>query len=213
MEATVVYEHAKIDIGYRNNFMGYVVSCRFMNIKTIHIGTTLALITLMLGLGAGLPSTVHALATTNQPESSSLKGALTSIQSDPVDNNTSWIVSGVFRMDNMSETTAGGGSSPTFNSSFYMVKTDGTALHTHDVYDLQLTGQPSMSGNSTIFNGTATVTMREGPVEDVPISINLMDDSAVSIWFDPTQVQNHFGDSPIYGTQHLICVESPEYCK
>jgi hypothetical protein len=55
--------------------------------------------------------------------------------------------------------------------------------------------------------------MREGPVEYVPTSISLMDNSAVSIWFDPTKVQNHFGDSQNYGTQHLVCVESPEYCK
>jgi hypothetical protein len=184
-----------------------------MNIKSIQIGSALAIITLMLGLGTGVPLTVLAQGTTNQPESGSLKGALTSIQSDPVDNKTSWIVSGVFRMDNMSETTAGGGGSPTFNSSFYMVKTDGTALHTHDVYDLQLTGQPSTKGNSTTFNGTSTVTMREGPVEDVPTSINLIDGSTVSIWLDPTKVENHFGDTLIYGTQHLVCVESPQYCK
>jgi hypothetical protein len=76
--------------------------------------------------------------------------------------------------------TASGGS-PTFNSTFYMVKTDGTALDKHEIYDLQITGQPSTNGNSTIFNGTSTVTMRDGPVQDVPTSITLMDDSAVSI--------------------------------
>ena len=93
-----------------------------------------------------------------------------------------------------------------------MMKTDGTAPHIHDVYDLQLTGQPSTNGNSTTFNGTTTVTMKDGPVQDVPTSIALMDDSAVSIWFDPSKV-NHFGNTLIYGTQHLVCVESPEYCK
>jgi hypothetical protein len=114
-------------------------------------------------------------------------------------------------MDNMNGTASG--SSPTFNSTFYMVKTDGTALHKHEIYDLQLTGQPSTNGNSTIFNGTSTVTMRDGPVQDVPTSITLMDNSAVSIWFDPNKVNNHFGDTLIYGTQHLVCVESPQYCK
>jgi len=181
-----------------------------MNIRSIHIGIALAAM-LMTGLGMGISVSVYAQGTTNSPAGNSLKGAVTSIQSDPVGNQTSWIVSDVFRMDNKSQTAVG--SSPTFNSTFYMVKTDGTALHTHDISDLQLSGQPYTSGNSTTFNGTSTVTMREGPVEDVPTSISLMDDSAVSIWFDPTKVQNHFGASPIYGTQHLVCVESPEYCK
>jgi hypothetical protein len=58
--------------------------------------------------------------------------------------------------------TAAPASSPAFNASFYMVKTDGTALHTHEIYDLQFAGQPSKSGNSTVFNGTSTVTMRDG---------------------------------------------------
>ena len=159
----------------------------------------------------GIPAAVNAQGTTNPTGSESLKESLTSIRSDPVDNKTFWIVSGVFRMDNMSD--AGAGSSPIFNSTFYMVKTDGTALHTRNMYDLQLTGQPSRSGNSTIFNGTSTVTMREGPVEGIPMSINLMDGSAVSIWLDPTKVGNHFGDTLVYGTQHLVCIESPQYCK
>ena len=83
----------------------------------------------------------------------------------------------------------------TFNATFYMMKTDGATPHKHDIYDLQLTGQPSTNGNSTTFNGTSTVTMKDGPVQDVPTSIALMDDSVVSIWLD-----------------HLVCVESPEYC-
>ena len=71
----------------------------------------------------GLPLQVNAQGTTtNTASSNSLKGALTSIQNDPTDESTSWIVSGVFRMDNMSG--AAPSSTPTFNSSFYMVKTD-----------------------------------------------------------------------------------------
>jgi hypothetical protein len=64
-------------------------------------------------------------------------------------------------------------------ATFYMMKTDGTAPHKHDIYDLQLTGQPSTKDNSTIFNGTSTVTMKDGPVQDVPTSVALMGDSAV----------------------------------
>jgi hypothetical protein len=42
--------------------------------------------------------------------------------------------------------------------------------------------------------------MREGPVPDVPLSVKAMDNNAVSIWVDPTKIQNHFGNTPIFGT-------------
>jgi hypothetical protein len=135
-----------------------------------------------------------------------VKGALTSLQNN--ENNTpTWIVSGVFRMDNLNTT------SPILNATFYMMKTDGTASHTHTISDFKLIGDSVVNGNTTIFNGTSTITMKDGPVNDVPISIRLMDDSAVSIWVDPSKTDNHFGNTVIYGTQHLICVEKAEYCK
>ena len=51
---------------------------------------------------------------------------------------------------------------------------------------------------------SATVSLKAGPAKDVPISIKLMGDSAVSIWIDPSKTENHFGNTPIYGTQHRI---------
>lgn len=136
----------------------------------------------------------------------SLKGALTSLQNN--ENNTpTWIISGVFRMDNLTTT------SPILNATFYMMKTDGTASHTHTISDFKLVGDPVVNANNTIYNGTSTITMKDGPVNDVPISIRLIDGSAVSIWVDPSKTDKHFGNTVIYGTQHLICVEKAEYCK
>jgi len=93
-----------------------------------------------------------------------------------------------------------------------MVKLDGTSKHNHTVSDFKITGKPQTSGNSTAFNGTSTVTMKEGPVTNVPTSIKLLDNSVITMWFDPTKVENHFGNTPIYGTHHLICVEKPQLC-
>jgi hypothetical protein len=42
--------------------------------------------------------------------------------------------------------------------------------------------------------------MRQGPVPGVPVSIKTMDNNAVSMWVDPTKVNNHFGNTPIFGT-------------
>jgi hypothetical protein len=134
-----------------------------------------------------------------------VKGALTSLQNDE-GGNPAWIVSGVFGMDNLNST------SPILNATFYMMKTDGTAPHTHTISNFKLIGEPVVNDNATIFNGTSTVTMKDGPVNDVPISIKLIDDSAVSIWFDPLKTNKHFGNTIVYGTQHLICLEKPEYC-
>jgi hypothetical protein len=152
------------------------------------------------------PLSANALNKTNT-DPNILKGSLTSIQDDNPNDNTDWIVGGVYRMENLNS------SSPTFNASFYMVKTDGNATHNHDVYDFVLAGEPISSGNSTVFNGTSTVTMREGPVTEVPTTITVLGDSAISIQFDPSKTNNHFGNSAIYGTQNLVCAEIPQYCE
>jgi hypothetical protein len=59
----------------------------------------------------------------------------------------------------------------------------------------------SMPDNKTaVFNGTSTITMKDGPVSNVPTSVTDMGNNVVSIYMDPTAVSNHFGDTPIYGT-------------
>lgn len=55
-----------------------------------------------------------------------LKGGITSIQNDVTDNNT-WIIGGVDRIENLNS------ASPMFNTSFYILKTDGTGSHSHDI--------------------------------------------------------------------------------
>jgi hypothetical protein len=58
-----------------------------------------------------------------------------------------------------------------------------------------------MPNNKTVvFNGTATITMKNGPVNGVPVSVRAMDANVISIWIDPTKTDNHFGNTPIYGT-------------
>lgn len=152
-------------------------------------------------------------------------GTIASLQNDE-NGNPTWIVSGLWEgslsMDNKTQggegnqtsTTANAtiatGSLPnaTFHSEINMVMTNGSAMHDHEVYDFTL-ADISMPDNSTIvYNGTATITMRQGPVPDVPISIKAMDNNAISIWVDPTKINNHFGNTPIFGTiAKLINVE------
>jgi hypothetical protein len=141
-------------------------------------------------------------------------GTIASLQNDE-NGNPTWIVSGLWKgsltnntqdgMGNQSTATANASAATanlpnaTLHSKFNMVMTNGSAMHDHEVYDFTLT-DISMPDNSTIvYNGTATITMRQGPVPDVPISIKAMDSNAVSIWIDPTKINNHFGNTPIFG--------------
>jgi hypothetical protein len=47
--------------------------------------------------------------------------------------------------------------------------------------------------------------MREGPVQGVQTTIEISQDKVIAIRPDPAAVENHFGDTPIYGI-----VVSPE---
>jgi hypothetical protein len=164
---------------------------------------------LLILLAAANPiHNAYSINPTN-PTDDVIKGSISSISNDPSNPSIQWITTGVYKMENVK-------TSPTFNSTFYMIKTDGTGKHTHSIYDFKSNADPivNTSNNSTILNGTSTVTMEEGPVNDVPTQITLLGNSVISILLEPTKVNNHFGNGgPIYGNQHLICVEVPSYCK
>jgi hypothetical protein len=155
------------------------------------------------------PKLVYAQKSSFSPtlSKSSVSGSFTSLQNDATTGKQSWIISGVYKMNKINTPN------PTFNGSFYMIRTDGSQPHKHTIFDFKLTGKPVVANNSTTFNGTSTVTMKEGPVKNVPTSIKFMGESAFSLWLDPSKTQNHFGNTVIYGTQHLICNEMPTSCK
>ena len=159
-------------------------------------------------------STVNTIAT-NQTQNTTgasidvIRGGITSLQNDPSDNTATWILGGVYKLENLSS------EAPIFNASFYMVKTDGNSSHSHEIYDLFLNTPliDNTTSNLTHINGTTTVTMKDEPITNVPTNITLLGDNAINLWLDPSKVSNHFGDSPIYGIQGLKCVDKPAYCK
>jgi hypothetical protein len=81
-----------------------------------------------------------------------------------------------------------------------MVMTNGSAMHKHAIYNFKLMNMSNPNNTTSVFNGTATITMKDGPVNSVPVSIKRIDDNVISIWVDPAKVNNHFGNTPIYGT-------------
>ena len=138
------------------------------------------------------------------------------------ENGTAWIVSGHWKASmsehgkgspskNMSSATVSNATNSTmdmnasshsakFIASFDMVMPNGTALHDHKIYNFTLTNISTPNNHTMVYNGTATITMRGGPVDDVPISVAVMDGNTISISSDSELVTNHFGDTPIYGT-------------
>lgn len=132
-------------------------------------------------------------------------GTIASLQNDK-NGNPTWIVSGLYKgsvsVHNETEDGAAKSSLPnaTLNAKFSMVMTNGSAMHEHRIYDFTLTDMSMPNNSTTVYNGTATITMRQGPVTDVSVSIKAMDNNAISVWIDPTKIQNHFGNTPIFGT-------------
>jgi hypothetical protein len=133
-------------------------------------------------------------------------GTISSLQNDE-SGNPAWVVSGHWKanlLSNQSNVTSQGNisssSGPTFNASVEMIMLNGMAAHTHTITNFVL-ANTSMPNNMTrIFNGTSTASMREGPVTDIPTGISIMGDKVISIWLDPSKINNHFGNTPIYGT-------------
>lgn len=116
-----------------------------------------------------------------------------------------WIISGTWRT-NLSNQTQSGDNSTVFNANFEMIKTDGTSTHTHTLTNYILTDVSSQN-NSTIFNGTGTISMPEGPVTEVPVNIQVLNNTLGVVFIGPDKIDSHFGTNPTYG----LPLEDREY--
>ena len=131
-------------------------------------------------------------------------GIMSSLQND-ASGKPAWIVSGEWQMllfKSHIELKKVQPALATFSTIMTMVHLNGTALHQHSMSDFKLTSANSSNTNhysSVTFNGTATITMKDGPHLNVPISIKIMNGHTISLRADPIRVQNHFGNTLIYG--------------
>jgi hypothetical protein len=85
-----------------------------------------------------------------------------------------------------------------FNATIHMIRLDGNVLHEHQISNFTQHSVSHTGDAITTFNGTFSVAMREGIVDGVPGYIQFTGD-LVSIWLDPTMLENHFGPTPIQG--------------
>jgi hypothetical protein len=140
-------------------------------------------------------------------------GMISSIQNDE-QGQPAWIVAGHWMMEMASQNdtttsnmTGGISNIAGFDATLHMVMLNGSAMHNHEISNFAQTGDATFdsSTNSTTITGTATITMREGPVPNVQTTIEIGQDEVIAISPDPAALENHFGDTPIYGI-----VVSPE---
>jgi hypothetical protein len=129
---------------------------------------------------------------------SSQNGTISSIQNGP-DGKPAWKVSGTWNFINLKS------NSPTFNASFDMMKLDGSSKHKHTINATITSADFGRAGKSSIrtYSGTATISMKEGPVSDVPIVIKLSSDGNVSIMPYRVKTKDHFGNTPIQGKTNM----------
>jgi hypothetical protein len=108
--------------------------------------------------------------------------------------NNDWILAGHWMgYHHLSNLTDSG-----FHSTFDMVMKNGSAPHMHQISNGTIS-DVRMDGNNSIIQGSVTITMKDGPVSDVPTNWTISNNNTLAIELDPSKINNHFGESPIYG--------------
>jgi len=167
--------------------------------KSVFLFTTLVVV--MGGIAVViLPLNVsEAYSNKEQDHKGWIFGPISSIQNNK-EGEPAWILSGhwVTNIINKTKDSFNETSPAKFDSRISMVMLNGSAMHKHTISNFSLSDINSQD-NTTSYKGTVTITMKEGPVKEVPIEIKVMDNHAIGLSLDATKIDNHFGDTPIYG--------------
>jgi hypothetical protein len=146
------------------------------------------------------------------------RGTFGSVQTD--DNNKTWIATGDWDM--VSDPAQNKPIS--FNATINLVTTNNSEGHEHNINSFQLKDgslESTAEGSTLVLNGTVSLETDDGAYTDVPISVKIIDESPItvsigpqsnniiykwlpggglfSVWIDPEAVEDHFGNTPVYG--------------
>lgn len=157
-----------------------------INSKSIRILTTFAIV-----------ATLFSLTGPNSPTASATAGADYEYGYGPISSiNNDWVLAGGYMgYGNPANLTDSG-----FHATFSMVMKNGTAYHMHQIFNATII-DVRMDGNNTIMQGSVTVTMKDGPVSNVPTTWTINNNNTLAISMDPSKINNHFGVTPIYGVE------------
>lgn len=123
-------------------------------------------------------------------------GQIASIQNDDK-GQPAWIASGAWRLFLMPPQNNSTQPDAKLLAKFTMAKLDGTSKHSHIISDFVMTNI-SDDGNTTTLTGNATMTMKDSPQKNIPMTIKIMNHNTISIMLDP-KVNSHLGNTPLYG--------------
>jgi len=135
-------------------------------------------------------STAQQQQQSTSSNTSDKSGIITSVQTDA---QGKWNLNGTWSLKGVNS------GSPTFTSEFSMAKLDGSAKHKHNISDFKIAGKPATDSSGTTYTGTATITMKEKPATNVPVTILISNNGAFSIKVDQKATADHFGNTPIIG--------------
>lgn len=167
--------------------------------KSVSLFTALLIVTGAIAIVTYSLSSGEAYSSKGKDRKDMTFGAISSIQNNE-QGEPSWIISGHWitniinkTMDSFNQTNPA-----KFDSWVYMVMLDGTAMHKHSISNFSLS-DVSNQDNATSYKGTVTVTLKDGPVEQVPIEVKVGNNHVIGLSIDSAKTNNHFGDTPIYG--------------
>jgi hypothetical protein len=148
--------------------------------------------------------TTTATDTATTTGGNKVAGIIASLQLAPDRLAPEWVTAGYWELES-DMPLFGAGTTETqptvtnFDAIVEMVHlADGSALHSHTFSDFRQSDIVSGAENTTTISGTMTVSLQEGPVQNVPVFITLQN-NLLSIAMDPAATENHFGPTPVNG--------------
>jgi hypothetical protein len=110
-----------------------------------------------------------------------------------------WILTGEWRSSLLNDNASANNESQVFNAAIDMLRPNGTERHTHTITEFRVLNASQSNSNGTVYSGTSVISLKNGPVLDVPTTIKAFNSTVLSIFMDPTKVGHHFGEGEIYG--------------
>jgi hypothetical protein len=89
-------------------------------------------------------------------------------------------------------------STAVFNANLRMIMLNGSEAHTHVITNFRLSNISSNENGTTTYTGNSTISMPEAAFADVPTTIKVSGE-IISIYPEPSKVNEHYGNTPIYG--------------
>ena len=167
--------------------------------KFVFLFTTMLVATGSIVVATVSLNIVEAIPNNWQDQKGLVFGAISSIQNNN-QGKPGWVLSGHWftNIINKTKDSLNQTNPAKFDSWFYMSMLDGSAMHKHTISNFSLSDISSQA-NTTSYKGTVTITLKEGPVKEVPIEIKVMNNHVITLSLDATKTNMHFGDTPIYG--------------